>query len=505
MKTINIYALTRTLQTNCVRRYDKQISGRDYYLPVKDWEIEGLRKLADLLCLEPSDYDRLHFFYSFQIPKLGKEFDLLQIAQDCVLNIELKSQPVPDEKIRKQLLLNRSYLATLEKDVYSFTYVSSQNRLLRLTHSGRLSEADPELLRRVLQPSSQCVTCNVEELFGEEKYLISPLTDPDRFLRRDYFLTSQQRDIRSKMIRNIAEHSDRDTIPVQGFTGLPGTGKTLLLYDLAMYFSEKQKVCILHSGTFTEEMKRLDALLKRIDFVDCERLFQNNGGYSLLCVDEAHRIPAEMWKKVYDYALSRHIPVIISCDDETMISPHEREQSTEDILETLPGYIRYSLTNRIRTNTRLSAFIRSVVHLTRNSTRKDCPEIQVFYASSHHDTELYLQHFQEKGYVHIPSCAGNSPKEAAMDSELFSREFSHVVMTAGPDLYYDEQGYLREHTGTGAIQPDNAAETPSQNLGRQQVSRLFHGLNRAKKGLALIIEENEPLFEKILTILQGDE
>ena len=33
----------------------------------------------------------LRFFYSFQIPRLGKEFDLLQIKDEQIVNIELKS------------------------------------------------------------------------------------------------------------------------------------------------------------------------------------------------------------------------------------------------------------------------------------------------------------------------------------------------------------------------------------------------------------------------------
>ena len=46
----------------------------------------------------------LRFFYSFQIPRLGKEFDLLQIKDEQIVNIELKSGAVSDETIRKQLI-----------------------------------------------------------------------------------------------------------------------------------------------------------------------------------------------------------------------------------------------------------------------------------------------------------------------------------------------------------------------------------------------------------------
>ena len=46
------------------------------------------------------DVYALRFFYSFQIPRLGKEFDLLQIKEDQIVNIELKSGVVSDEAIR---------------------------------------------------------------------------------------------------------------------------------------------------------------------------------------------------------------------------------------------------------------------------------------------------------------------------------------------------------------------------------------------------------------------
>lgn len=52
-------------------------------------------------CME--DVYALRFFYSFQIPRLGKEFDLLQIKEDQIINIELKSGVVSDEAIRRQL------------------------------------------------------------------------------------------------------------------------------------------------------------------------------------------------------------------------------------------------------------------------------------------------------------------------------------------------------------------------------------------------------------------
>ena len=64
----------------------------------------------------------------------------------------------------------------------------------------------------------------IEDLFQAEMYLISPLTEPLKFLRKEYFLTSQQRDIKRQILKRIrTEHTG-----YYSFSGLPGTGKTLL-------------------------------------------------------------------------------------------------------------------------------------------------------------------------------------------------------------------------------------------------------------------------------------
>ena len=299
MKPINIYALTRVDNLSLISRLERQMSLRKRFLHVKQWEMKSLKAFTDHVTDCIDDAVSFHFYYSFQIPKLGKEFDLLRISDDMVINIELKSFPIADEGIRKQLTQNRYYLSTLGKSIRSYTYISEENRLLRLTNGGRLIETDFSKLCEDLASQKNCYEGDIEELFIEERYIISPLASPDRFLQGEYFLTSQQIDIKKHILKQISRF--RQTLDendnaacAQGFTGLPGTGKTLLLYDIAMELSKKQRVCVVHCGSYSDELKKLDERLKRIDFYQCnsDEAYDEAdlNDYTAYLVDEAHML-----------------------------------------------------------------------------------------------------------------------------------------------------------------------------------------------------------------------
>ena len=221
MKAISIYTITRNQNTEYLQKLERQLSGRDVFLKIREWELDSMKALVSELERHMQAVYALRFFYSFQIPRLGKEFDLLQIKEEQILNLELKSGQVSDEAIRKQLIQNRYYLAALGKPIRSYSYISSQNRLVRLTNHDRIVEADWEQLCRDLQQESADYPGDIEDLFQAELYLISPLTEPGRFLKKEYFLTYQQRDIERQILKKIRA----DRTGYFWFTGLPGTGK----------------------------------------------------------------------------------------------------------------------------------------------------------------------------------------------------------------------------------------------------------------------------------------
>ena len=490
MKPINIYTLTRIPNTTSLKTLERHMSGRNRYLNIKEWEIIGIRKLIDSLLLSDSNAINYKFYYSFQLPKLGKEFDLLLITSENVINIEIKSDNVSDHAIQKQLLQNRHYLTTLGRTIYSYTYISEQNRLVRLTNTEKLIDTNFENLYNDLTKCTDIYDGDIEELFKEDKFLISPLTDPERFLKREYFLTSQQRDIENRILKKIAENPCCHV----GFTGLPGTGKTILLYDIALKLSKNNKICVLHFGSGPKELELIDLRLKRIDFYSCnfmniEEL--NLEDYHAILVDEGHRISQMFLKLIYDTSKLKQIPIIFSYDREEEIAASEIQNTGNYLIEAIPDLIKYKLTNRIRVNSELSAFIGSLMMPARHKYHMELSSVNLAYANNKSEATNILSSFMSNGYTYIQDSQIDNFTRFSSNvlnvEEATCKELSNVVMLIDNSIFYNESGML--------VSKIKIKDKDSS------VRNLFHGLSRGKNKLALVILQNETLFDSILELL----
>lgn len=474
MKSISIYALTRKQNIEHLQKLEQQLSGREHMLKMKEWELESMRALVERLELHMQDVSALRLFYSFQIPRLGKEFDLLQIRENQIINIELKSGAVSEEAIQKQLIQNRYYLSALGKPIQSYTYISSQNRLMRLTNHDHVIEASWNQLCAALQKEGKDYSGDIENLFRAEWYLFSPLTEPNRFLNKEYFLTAQQRDIKRQILKKIRE----EQTGFFSFSGLPGTGKTLLLYDIAMKLSNRQQVCIIHCGEAGKKWEILHKRLQRIDFLSDNQLETQFSleDYHAILVDEAHLLSVEKLNVLLDMSEDR--PIIFSSDSEEMISPKEIDQSTMKRMEELPNLQTFRLTNRIRTNAELSSFIQNMMHLPVRKNQNEFPHVSVVYANDAKEADTLVQDYVRQGYQYFPQMEGAKLGSTAV------RDTEQMVVVLDERYYYDDELYFR------SIHP--------MKNGQSEVRQLFHLLNQAKEKLAFVVKGNEAVYGILL-------
>ena len=539
MKPINIYELTRIRDLTDIQKLERQLSDRREYLKVKKWEFESLCVFMNRLEEKDIHSRSYNFYYSFVLPKLGKEFDLLRISDDCIINIELKSEAVSESAIKKQLMQNRYYLSMLEKPIYSYTYISNKNRLVRLSNTDKIVDTEWDILVDNLSRQDDIYDGNIEELFKEDKYIISPLTDPDRFLRKDYFLTSQQKDIENKILLHLKDNQ----YSVQGFSGSPGTGKSLLLYDIAMKLSNKDYVCLLHLGEAPLELVKLNSRLKRVDFWcvnvemdtvnyvgenalvenavpvndavekavvenNAENGIVNNGKgggcieeidvdeidldkYSVICIDEAHRITKDILTRICTKAYSAKIPVIFSYATESVLLGTQKAELGSALIESIDSFEKYQLTNRIRVNSEISSFVHSIIAPNQHIHRDKYPSINIAYANNIQEAMVIINNYNLKGYTYIYDRRLHNEMSSCQSVDVKSavcKEFERVIMLIDESFYYNDSNLL--------VASNDSNETNTK------IRCLYHGLSRAKEKVALVILDNMEVFERILGKLQ---
>lgn len=229
MKSINLYSLTTISDIETFSLFWQKAGQMQEVKEVRPHEQVSLLKLVEELkgqnvCI--SDFEDFYFGYS--IPQIGKEFDLLKFSQNEVLNIELKSEEVEFEKIKRQLTKNRYYLQYLNRNMRLFTFIAATGDVFALNESGELEYSDITTVSSAIKALTGNREIDVQGLFRVSNYLISPLNTPERFLCEQYFLTKQQEEFKNA----IMSFFKRETPCFCAISGEAGTGKTLLLYDI---------------------------------------------------------------------------------------------------------------------------------------------------------------------------------------------------------------------------------------------------------------------------------
>ena len=498
MKAVNLYLLTRTHDHVGLSMLLKALSGTRELKEVSPHEAATLWTLTDKITeyiydhreLFPDDWPHLldGFFFSFVIRHIGKEFDLLKISADggYVLNIELKSEKVEEDKIRKQLEQNRYYLSHVAHTIYSFTYVMETDQFYTMNDNGTLRMCGIEELIAVILDKSLEIFLKEEigKLFRTAEYLISPIADPEKFVKGKYFLTNQQFEFRKRILSYTEDPaSENGQNVVISISGTAGTGKTLLLLDLAVYYSGFGDVLFIHSGPLRRGHIELSMQLPGVSIVSGTRACGKLEGYICILADEADHLETEVLDRLLKEAGDGHIPVILAYDPHRLLHHGESETADEGtsqtvrLIETLSS-LKLAFTGNIRINRPVYSFLRSLLNRKDMAARPDYGCIDVLYTANDRELKLFEDYYRDEGYVLISMSDG-----AEKEDDIIAREYDRIIMVLDDTFYYDEAMHLRVREN----------EETSLRL-------IYEGLSRTKESLCLLISGNRELFMKILAI-----
>ena len=319
MRGTSLLTLSRGLATvprELLSSFEAQISEREEPLDeVKPHEaacicavVEELRAVG---LLDAHHY--AGFAYSFRIPQISSEFDLLKVSDDAVLNIELKAEDVGEERIARQLRRNRHYLGPLARQIHTFTYVMATRSWFEMGENCALTNVDARRVADVLCSMGRPYDGPMENLFRASDYLVSPLNDTEKFLASEYFLTNHQEQIKASFLRACERARSGTEQPAYIVYGSAGTGKSLLLYDIAKSMSMCRRVCVVHCGVLVEGHRRLNDSQDSFEVVSAkgsERM--DFSGFGAVLVDEAQRMWPSQLRGIVGTACRIGLPLFVS-------------------------------------------------------------------------------------------------------------------------------------------------------------------------------------------------
>lgn len=419
---------------------------------------------------------------------------MLRFGNNYIINIELKNKK-SKSKIEKQLKQNRDYLRFMNKRVFYFCYVSENNLLYQLIDDD-LKSVSLNILKCVLNRQSVIKNIDIDSLFKPSDYLVSPFNSTDKFLAEQYFLTSHQETIKKNVIKWI------NTPAVGHYTainGSAGTGKTLLIYDIARnLMNAKMSVLLIHCGKLNDGHDNLIEIgwsIKDIkNFVKNEKI--NINGYDVIIIDEAQRMWFNQFEDFIQKIKKSNCKCVFSYDEAQVLSDFEVENATFYKIKALPNIKSHELTNKIRTNKEVSAFIRGVFNYKKNEPILNCGNVSFDYYSSIIDMLIAMHNLKESGWEILQLTPNISHYKKASHEiylnntsqkshDVIGQEFDNVVVIVDQHFRYKDNGELDYFANSHYLAD----------------KMLFQNMTRTRNKLKILILNNPVILDRCLTLL----
>lgn len=495
MYPINLYELTRLADYDKLAAYEQHLSKRTENMKIKAHEIDTISSLIYEAMNIHNNIDIFSgFFFSFNIPQIGQELDLIRISNEIengsVVNIELKSRVVPDEEIKKQLMKNRYYLKFLKRNTELFSYTLENKRLLRLEKDSLIETSFKDLVH-TLEKQRTLYLKNIDELFRVGDYLVSPLNTPERFLKNEYFLTKQQSDFKNEIIKKVDNSIGQLFI---GITGSAGTGKTLLLYDIAKNI--QKQICIIHCGQLSDGHRYLNNKMNNIRIVPA-KILRNDfplKEFDCIFVDECQRMHIEQFNKLINSIKTERKASVFSYDNLQKLQKKEDAANIVNILHEELDVIEYKLSHKIRTNKEIASFITKIMKIKSQDNIHDYSSVKILYAKNKSEANNIIRLHSDYKFIRFTpsqyqtdSLTGYGSELDYTTHEVIGQEYDRVIVVMDETFVYDEHGLL------------NAKIHPNPDY--KYTKMLFQALTRCREKLAIVVVGNETLFNAIFGIV----
>lgn len=469
------------------------------YKVLKGHEIASLQSFCNDMaaqgCTFP-DFDG--YFLGYSIAQIGKEFDLLRFGTNFLLNVELKSHQfdVGDySKILKQMRRNFYYLQALNCPLKILTYVEGKGYYEYNDSTDLLNSVAADEMARILKEQEVDKTVDPDQIFAPSQYLVSPFNSTDRFIKGEYFLTSNQEEIKQEALDKLR----KGAIQFFCISANAGTGKTLLIYDIAKtLIADGENVTIIHGGNLNQGQECLKAKYSWniLPVKDIHDFLQQEAfdGNATVIVDEAQRLREKQLQELILKASNANVPVFFSYDPRQYLNNGEGRDIAEYFKENFPqlDVIEKHLTDRIRTNRKIASFINNLLAVGSSTSDLDYEHVSVEYIEDMPMLSAYIKFLRADGWTPITFTASMYNQDPYDDlarisdikaHSVIGQEFSKVVFVMDKNFRYNERNRLAARRGQ-----------------YNGYGMMYQIVTRAINDLKIIVFQNTDLYLRLLDI-----
>lgn len=450
-------------------------------------ERADIMRFIDVIRESTSPSDLSGFYIGYTIPQISKEFDLLRLGRNYILNIEIKHKGTLD-RIEKQLRRNRHYLLALKPSVRICSYIVSTGEIYYIDEqSTAVRSATVEELVRLIKQQEVEQAEDLDRLFSPKQYLVSPLGSPEKFINQYYFLTNHQEEIKRDVLNAFAGTDIKCAL----ISGTAGTGKTLLVYDISCHYKmqHRREVYLVHCGMLSEG----HLYLKNRDWNICEikdyravmEEADRSGG--LVVFDEAQRIHRHQMIDIFERMAASSAKFVFAYDPKQYLSNAENKGALFDQLKV--PHIAHTLRTTIRTNKEIASFINKLLDLRRlrHDPHIRYNNIYLQYFDDAQSLRNFLHHLKDQEGWEVLHYTNGPPGSANRNVyETIGLEYDKVAVVINEDFYYrNGRLFSRGH--------------PAEHQVHQM---LFQQMTRTREELFIIIHRNLEVLKWCLEILR---
>lgn len=334
-------------------------------------DIDVLLDFVSQLSIIAEDRTLQNFILGYKILRLDKEFDLIKMDDNSIINIELKERYEDIRQTANNYKILNIFYPKLNINV--FCYCKKNNKVYYyINETNEFSEST------ILEINSKLQNLISPKMIGINFNVYSIYKNPNFFLNNEYCLSKSQGNIYENIMKNIEEKP----IIIQGDAG---TGKSLLSLYIHKELIKKEK------SAFLAPIKIYDiidiTLIKKYNISTVKEFISNNTPTDYIIIDEAQNIDEE------DFKILRRLA------NKNIILFGDRLQDIKNI-----GYFNklssMKLTNKvfnmkkiIRTNNTFVIFAKKVLNIDASNKYEIDPEkIEIVMSEDN---------FELKDYVYI--------------------------------------------------------------------------------------------------------